>query len=267
MTFTTNPQGARMFILAYWFLDEKELKFPMNVKSQINQLQKQLLDRLNVRKGSTLFTIIQEISRQAFAKQSFVVSQKNSTLAKKCNVTASTISRNLKKLKEKCADLITIEQNRNTEEKFAALVFTFVPQEMSNDLSNGQQTEPVKDSNEPVEVVENPTSLTINPLVLIKNHNKDLNTSIVNSTVDNSKIIHEVYLEYSKQGINKTLFQRVLKEVENKQGIINFKAYLRSCLKTVLYRVQVKQGIIDPMEKMKERMKNSTVPWYDWINS
>lgn len=258
---------------------------PMNVKSEINQLQKQLLDRLNVRKGSTLFTIIQEISRQAFAKASFTVSQKNSTLAKKCGVTASTISRNLKKLKEKCADLITIEQNRNTEEKFAALVFTFVLQancdkksqfnceknshlnETSNDLSNGQQTKPVKDSNKLVEKAENTSSYSTYPLVMIKNHNKHLNSSIVNSTVDNSKIIHEVYLEFSKQGINKTLFHRVLKEVENKQGIINFKAYLKSCLKTVLYRVQVKQGLIDPTVRMKEIMKNSSVPWYDWLNS
>lgn len=252
----------------------------MNVKSQINQLQKQLLDRLNVRKGSTLFTIIQEISRQAFAKASFTVSQKNSTLAKKCGVTASTISRNLKKLKEKCADIITIEQNRNTEEKFAALVFTFNCDKksqlkceenshletMSNGMSNGEQTEPVKDFNEPVEGAKNTSSYSTNPLVLIKNQNKDLNTNIVNSTVDKEKIIFDTYLEFKQQGINKTLFQRVLKEVENKQGIINFKAYLRSCLKTVLYRVQVKQGIIDPVEKMRERMKNSAIPWYDWLN-
>src|SRR3954453_22964529 len=155
----------------------------MNIKSEINIIQKQLLDRLNVRKGSTLFTIIQEISRQAFAKASFVVSQKNSTLAKKCDVTASTISRNLKKLKEKGADLITIEQNRNTEEKFAALVFTFIPQEMSNGMSNGEQTELVNDTNEPIEMAENLSSLSTNPLVLSKNNNKDFNTNIVKQDV------------------------------------------------------------------------------------
>ncbi|MFJ5751650.1 hypothetical protein ACIP97_24255 [Peribacillus frigoritolerans] len=101
----------------------------MNIKSEINIIQKRLLERLNVKTGSTMFTIIEAITRQAYAKDSFVVSQKNSTLAEKCKVTASTISRNLKKIKEKCTDLITIEQNRNVEEKFAALVFTFVPQE------------------------------------------------------------------------------------------------------------------------------------------
>lgn len=100
----------------------------MNVKSEVNALQKRLLARLNVKTGSTLYIIIQEVSRQAYAKQSFVVSQKNSTLAEKCGVTASTISRNLKKIKEKCADLLTIEQNRNTGAQFAALVFTFVRQ-------------------------------------------------------------------------------------------------------------------------------------------
>ena len=56
------------------------------------------------------------------------MSQKNSTLAIKCDVTASTISRNLKKIKDKCADLIQIEQNRNVTEQFASLVFTLIPQ-------------------------------------------------------------------------------------------------------------------------------------------
>src|SRR4051812_39414827 len=113
----------------------------MNIKSEINALQKRLLTRLNVKTGSTLYIIIQEISRQAYAKQSFVVSQKNSTLAEKCGVTASTISRNLKKIREQCADLLTIEQNRNTGEQFAALIFTFISQEHQTEMTNGEQTE------------------------------------------------------------------------------------------------------------------------------
>lgn len=68
----------------------------MCIKSDINYIQKRLLERLNVKTGSTLYTIIEAISQQAYAKASFVVSQKNSTLAIKCDVTASTISRNLK---------------------------------------------------------------------------------------------------------------------------------------------------------------------------
>lgn len=245
----------------------------MNIKSEINYLQKQLLDRLNVRKGSTLFTIIQEVSRQAYAKGSLEVSQKNSTLAKKCDVTMSTISRNLKKIKDKCKDIITIEQNRNTEEKFAALIFTFIPQkhseqlvETSNGMSNGVQTEQDKHFNEPIEVSEDTFSLSTESQVLIENQNIDLEFSNVNS-IDNSKIINDTYMEFAQKGINKALFKRVLKELENKSGIKNFKAYLRSCLNTVLYRIQVKRGIFDPMEKMKQQLDISNVGWYDWLNT
>lgn len=246
----------------------------MKIKAEINQLQKRLLDRLNVRKGSTLFTIIQEISRQAYAKGSFIVSQKNSTLAKKCDVTASTISRNLKKIKDKCKDIITIEQNRNTEEKFAALIFTFIPQEhfeqyaeMSNGMSNGQQTEQDKHSNDPIEVSENTFSLSTESQVLIENQNIDLIHNTVNSNVDKDKIINDTYMEFAPKGINKALFQRVLEEVKNKKDIVNLKAYLRGCLKTVLYRIQVKQGIIDPMEKIKHQVKNSPMPFFDWLSN
>jgi hypothetical protein len=90
-----------------------------NFKGEINKLQKIMLDRLNTRRGTTLFKIIEAISQQAFAKNSLKVSQKNSTLAKKAGVTASTISGNLKKIKEKCADIMEITQNRNCEERFA----------------------------------------------------------------------------------------------------------------------------------------------------
>ncbi|MEH7031545.1 hypothetical protein V7054_05125, partial [Priestia megaterium] len=153
----------------------------MNIKSEINALQKRLLARLNVKTGSTLYIIIQEVSRQAYAKQSFVVSQKNSTLAEKCGVTASTISRNLKKIKEKCADLLTIEQNRNTGEQFAALIFTFISQEEcrnnvpnvqkgQTETSNGVQTEQVNSDAEPVEVEECTSSLfSTHSLVYVSN--------------------------------------------------------------------------------------------------
>ncbi len=48
----------------------------MCIKSEINHIQKRLLERLNVKNRSTLFTIIEAISQQAYAKGSFVVSQK-----------------------------------------------------------------------------------------------------------------------------------------------------------------------------------------------
>ena len=136
-------------------------------------------------------------------------------------------------MKEKCADLITIEQNRNNEEKFAALVFTFIPQEMSNGMSNGEQTEPVNTGAELNEMAENPSSLSTNPLVLSKNNNKDFNTNTVNK-VKQDKIIFDTYMEFKQQGIDKTLFNKVLVEIENKRGIRNFGAYLRGALNKVV---------------------------------
>lgn len=224
----------------------------MNIKSEINQLQKQLLVRLNVRKGTTLFTIIEAITRQAYVKESFVVSQKNSTLADKCKVTASTISRTLKKLKDNCSDLIKIEQNRNVEERFASLVFTFIPQV----VSNGEQTEHVKDFNEPIKVAEITSRLTTNPLVMSKNTNKDLIFNNVNNEVDNSNDIHELFLEYSPRGVSKKLFQRVLKEIQEKSGIFNFKAYLRGSLNKVVYH----------REYRNIKFESSNPILYDWLN-
>ncbi|QDZ83522.1 hypothetical protein [Priestia megaterium] len=215
----------------------------MSVKSEINALQKRLLARLNVKKGSTLYIIIQEISRQAYAKQSFVVSQKNSTLAEKCNVTASTISRNLKKIKEKCADLLTIEQNRNVGEQFAALIFTFISPEHQTETSNGEQTEQVNSEAEPVEVANNTSNLfSTYPLVQSIKSNKYLNTNIVNKKeVQQEEIIHNAYLKF-KNHINKTLFFKILTEVKNKKGICNFKAYLEGALSKVTNHIQCNNG-------------------------
>ncbi|MET3407132.1 DNA-binding MarR family transcriptional regulator [Priestia aryabhattai] len=214
----------------------------MNVKSEINALQKHLLTRLNVKTGSTLYIIIQEISRQAYAKQSFVVSQKNSTLAEKCGVTASTISRNLKKIKEKCADLLTIEQNRNTGEQFAALIFTFISQEGQTEMSNGEQTEQVNSDAEPVEVAETrSSSFSTFPLVQSFKSNKDLNTNIVNKKNVQQEIIHNAYIRYKKH-INKTLFFKILTEIKNKKGIRNFKSYLEGALSKVANHIQCNNG-------------------------
>lgn len=216
----------------------------MNIKSQINALQKRLLARLNVKTGSTLYIIIQEVSRQAYAKQSFVVSQKNSTLAEKCGVTASTISRNLKKIKKNCADLLTIEQNRNTDEQFAALIFTFISQECQTEMSNGEQTEEINSDVEPVEVVECTSSFSsTHSLVYVSKSNKDLNTNIVNKEkVNKEKIINDAYIEFKKQGVDKDLFNRVLSEMKNKAGIRNFKAYLHKTLTNVVNHMNLKRG-------------------------
>lgn len=230
----------------------------MSIKAEINLIQKRLLDRLNVKKGSTMFTIIEAISRQAYVKESFVVSQKNSTLAIKCNVTTSTISRNLKKLKDKCNDLLIIEQSRNVEERFASLRFTFISQISSNEVSNGEQTELVKDSNNPLKKAKFTSSLTTNSLVLNNKTNIDLNTSIVNKCVNNSEIIYEIYLEFSQKGISKEVFERVLKEIEATPRIINFKAYLRGALNKVVYHRDFRKGNVEFTYK-------GELPFYNWL--
>ncbi len=223
----------------------------MNIKSEINALQKRLLARLNVKTGSTLYIIIQEISRQAYAKQSFVVSQKNSTLAEKCGVTASTISRNLKKIKEKCADLLTIEQNRNTGEQFAALIFTFISQEAvrtditsgqehQTEMTNGEQTEQVNSGAEPVGIAEIPSnSFSKTNYNFYQNYNK--NTNVNSKEVQQEKIIHNAYIKFKNQ-INKTLFFKILTEIKNKKGIRNFQAYLEGALSKVTNHIQCNNG-------------------------
>ncbi|MDG4850615.1 hypothetical protein [Peribacillus frigoritolerans] len=241
----------------------------MDVKSEINIIQKRLLERLNVKTASTMFTIIEAITRQAYAKDSFVVSQKNSTLAEKCKVTASTISRNLKKIKEKCSDLITIEQNRNVEEKFAALVFTFVPQECQTVMSNGEQTEQVKDTNEPNEVAEITSSISsTNSLVYISNPNKDLIHNIVKQEdVFQDKIIYDTYLKFSKQGITKSLFNKVLSQVQKNKEIRNFGKYLTGALKKV---VGYKESNNDTefVDESRPKVDTSKIPfYYDWISN
>ncbi|QHE63900.1 hypothetical protein FHE72_20480 [Rossellomorea vietnamensis] len=212
-----------------------------NYKGEINKLQKQMLNQLNARRGTTLFKIIEAISQQAFAKNSLTVSQKNSTLAKKAGVTASTISRNLKKIKEKCADIMQISQNRNCEERFASLVFTFIPEIGSNDLSNGDKTELYESVNEPIEMAKNTSSLTTNQLVSIT---KDINTNTINNVnrVNQSDKIFELYLEYKKKGINKSVFHRVFEEVKNKRGIKNFIGYLRGALNNILNHISFRNG-------------------------
>ncbi|MGG0278321.1 hypothetical protein ABEY37_00935 [Bacillus pacificus] len=244
----------------------------MCIKNDINYIQKRLLERLNVKTGSTLFTIIEAISQQAYAKCSFTVSQKNSTLAIKCNVTASTISRNLKKIKDKCADLIQITQNRNVSEQFASLVFTFIPQntceensQLRNECqtvpSNGVQTEQFNDTNVADNMAESTSrSFSTNPLVYSSTHNKNLNNSIVNKeNVEQNDIIHEEYVFARKNGINKKLFFKIVNGITNKRGINDLGAYIRGAIKNVINHISFRNGTRkydNPINQF----------FYDWLN-
>lgn len=244
----------------------------MCIKSEINYIQKRLLERLNVKNGSTLFTIIEAISQQAFAKCSFVMSQKNSTLAVKCDVTASTISRNLKKIKDKCADLIQIEQNRNVSEQFASLVFTLIPQdtceensqlndECQSDMSNGEQTEQVNDDTVCHDIAESPSSCFSNHSeVYISNPNKVINHSIVNKEdVIQNDIIHEEYVHARKKGISRNLFLKVVNGIKNKRGINSLKAYIRGAINNVIHHITFRRG-----EKTYDNPMNQF--FYEWLH-
>ncbi|HFU6601370.1 TPA: hypothetical protein ACGPFX_000900 [Bacillus pacificus] len=253
----------------------------MCIKSEINHIQKRLLERLNVKNGSTLFTIIEAISQQAYAKGSFVVSQKNSTLAVKCGVTASTISRNLKKIKDKCADLIQIEQNRNVTEQFASLVFTLIPQsnckenlqlksncEKNSHLenenvkrtTNGVQTEPVNNDTDSHDIAESPTSnFYTHSEVYISNPNKVIDTSIVKQEdVIQNAIIHEEYVHARKNGISKNLFFKVVNGIKNKRGINSFRAYIRGAINNVIHHISFRRG-----EKTYDNPMNQF--FYQWL--
>ncbi|KYZ67945.1 hypothetical protein [Bacillus sp. GZT] len=244
----------------------------MDIKNEINHIQKRLLERLNVKTGSTLFTIIEAISQQAYAKASFVVSQKNSTLAIKCDVTASTISRNLKKIKDKCSDLIQIEQNRNVSEQFASLVFTLIsqgkgsletspPLECQTDMSNGEQTEQINDDTEYHDIAESPSrSFSNHSVVYSSTHNNNLNTSIVNKDdVEQNDIIHEEYVHARKNGISKKMFFKVIDEIKYKNNVRNLKAYIRGAINNVINHISFRNGTRtydNPMNQF----------FYEWLN-
>ncbi|KXY76768.1 MULTISPECIES: hypothetical protein [Bacillus] len=227
----------------------------MCIKNEINYIQKRLLERLNVKNRSTLFTIIEAISQQAYAKASFVVSQKNSTLAVKCDVTASTISRNLKKIKDKCSDLIQIEQNRNVSEQFASLVFTLIPQEKrcpemglpskrQTDMSNGKQTEECNGDAEFHDIAESPSrSFSNHSEVYISTHNKVINNSIVNKEdVEQNDIIHDEYVHARKNGISTKMFFKVIDEIKNKNNIRNLKSYIRGTINNIINHISFRDG-------------------------
>ncbi|PEF36495.1 hypothetical protein [Bacillus wiedmannii] len=244
----------------------------MCIKNEINHIQKRLLERLNVKTRSTLFTIIEAISQQAYAKGSFVVSQKNSTLAVKCDVTASTISRNLKKIKDKCSDLIQIEQNRNVSEQFASLVFTLIPQanckenllledERQTDMSNGEQTEECNDNAECHNIAESPSrSFSTHSEVYISNHNKVINHSIVNKEdVIQDDIIHEEYVHARKNGISRKMFSKVIDEIKNKNNISNLQKYIRGTINNIINHISFRNGT-----RTYENPMNQI--FYQWLN-
>lgn len=72
---------------------------------------------------------------------------------------------------------------------------------------------------------------------------KPLSNECVNKEkVQQEKIINDAYIEFKKQGVNKGVFNRVLSEMKNKQGIRNFKAYLHKALTNVVNHMNLRRG-------------------------
>lgn len=84
------------------------------------------------------------------------------------------------------------------------------------------------------------------------NNNKINKKYIVNKGVNKEETINNLISEYRLKGMSKELCLRVLDEVEEKRDIENFGGYLRTCLETALHKSQVKHGLKDPAEKLKE---------------
>ncbi|SIR68424.1 hypothetical protein SAMN05878482_10524 [Peribacillus simplex] len=99
-----------------------------------------------------------------------------------------------------------------------------------------------------------------------KEQDKEKKDYIVNKeTVNNDDIIYKLTNEYRIKGLSIEVCVRVVEEARQKKDIENFGAYLRTCLENTLYRSNVKHGVIDPHEKFKERLKDSDVPLYNWL--
>ncbi|MBY0027957.1 hypothetical protein H7K20_12680 [Priestia aryabhattai] len=71
---------------------------------------------------------------------------------------------------------------------------------------------------------------------------KQLNKNVNKEEVQQEKIINDAYKNFKKQGVYKDLFNRVLAEMKNKQGIRNFKAYLHKALTNVVNHMNLKRG-------------------------
>lgn len=114
--------------------------------------------------------------------------------------------------------------------------------------------------------------------------NKDINKEIDNKKTNKNKylvnkvgnketksiddIIYSLTNEYRTKGLSKDVCIRVIDEVMTKKDELhNFGGYLRNALENSLYRSKVKHGLIDPAENLEDRLKDSNIPHFDWLNN
>ncbi|USK33530.1 hypothetical protein LIT25_23990 [Bacillus sp. F19] len=99
---------------------------------------------------------------------------------------------------------------------------------------------------------------------------KPLNKTVVKQEVE--QITHELYLEFSKKGIKKSLFFKILEQVKNKSDIRNFRGYLKGALNKVIGYISLKVETQQFMEFYDE-VDNTTSAYklngiyYDFLNN
>ncbi|WP_286170998.1 hypothetical protein [Bacillus sp. NTK071] len=96
-----------------------------------------------------------------------------------------------------------------------------------------------------------------------KEESKNTEDILVNKEiVNNEVVINRLTNEYRIKGLSKDVCLRVVEEVNSNSGEIeNFGGYLRTCLERTLYRSKVRNGEINPYQRMIERLNNSDLPY------
>ncbi|MEI2468008.1 hypothetical protein V8V75_00180 [Peribacillus frigoritolerans] len=83
----------------------------------------------------------------------------------------------------------------------------------------------------------------------------------VKQDVDQDKIIFDAYLEFKDSGIDKSLFNRVLSQVQKNKGIRNFGAYLRGTLNKVTGYKDASNGT-EFFDESRIKVDTSKIPFY-----
>ncbi|MGG0287204.1 hypothetical protein ABEY41_19195 [Peribacillus butanolivorans] len=90
----------------------------------------------------------------------------------------------------------------------------------------------------------------------------------VKQEVDQDQIIYDTYIEFKEQGIDKSLFTKVLSQVKKNKEIRNFGKYLTGALKKVVGYKEVHVLVDFHDEEPSPKVDTNKIPYYyDWIGS
>ena len=178
----------------------------------------------------------------------------------KMTVSRSTVIRFFQLLEE--LGLLTVHEARRKNRKQSANIFIMEPIKNENEILHDTPDEtPEETLNDTLNETHN---IDIN-IDLNIDSNISLNNIVNNLLTSKQEIIDNLILEYMNKGLSKQVCFMVLKEVERNPDIKNFGAYFRTALENTLYRHNVKHGYIDPYERFKERVGNTKIPFYNWL--